>query len=157
METSATIKVFQCGTQSLGRHHLVLGRHSGDDFKALGISLFTVFVHHHLTSHFSHIQRVFIYLSYRTLKFQLFSISRIGLGFSDHALLSHIVQNIALTLLGTLVINDRIECRWCFRQPRQHCWLGQTELLNRLVIIRIRSCGKTVRALTQIYLIKIQL
>ena len=157
METSAAVEVFQCSTQGLGCHHLVLSRYSGDDFEALGISLLTIFIHHCLTRHFSHIQRVFIYFGYRTLKFQLFCISRIGLGLSDHALLSHIVQNIALALFGSLVINNGIEGRRRFRQPSQHRRLGQTEFLNRLVIISIRSSGKTVRALTQINLVKIQL
>ena len=124
--------------------------------KALGVSIFTIFLVQLLTHHLSHIKRTLIDFLHKALIMQLFFQCFIALLRGNHALFKHIVQNIRMTDFGTLRIHNRIVCRRRFRQTSQHSCLGQRQIFHTFIEIDLRCRSKTIGTLTQIDLVEIQ-
>ena len=69
----------------------------------------------------------------------------------------HPPQHVLLAQLSALGINEGIEGRRRFRQTGQHRGLRNGDVRQGLAVIGTRSSSKTKRALTQKYLVDVQL
>ena len=126
----ALVIVEHAATQGIISRGLVGFRESRIDAIALGVYLGAQTFVKHLPHHFGHILGVNGVLAGRVLDHREARLLRLRvLRVGDFAEHMHAPQHIELPLLGALGVGDRIVARRRFGQAREHCGLGQVDVL----------------------------
>ncbi|CAM2149493.1 hypothetical protein PT2222_210130 [Paraburkholderia tropica] len=138
-------------------HVLVGGIDGRDHVQTTRVGLFVVLRVHHLTHHFRHVLRVHAEFLALALHDERLRRGVVVLLLGDVMQLQHAFEDVFLTHLRALRIDDRVIRRRRLRQPREHRAFGEREVLQILAEVHARGAREAVGALPQIDLVHVDL
>ena len=129
----------------------------GHHVQTARVGLFAILRVHHLPHHFRDVFRVHAEFLARALDDERLFARLVVLFLGDVVQLVHALQDVLLTHLRALRIDDRVIRGRRLRQTGQHGRFGQRQILQVLAEVHPRRARETIGALTEIDLIHVHL